>query len=64
MPLVIPREAYARWIDMGADVSDLLAPTSTTLVATPVSTFVNSPKNRQSRAARYQVRVNAQLWLE
>ena len=49
MPLVIPREAYARWIDMGADVSDLLAPTSTVLVATPVSTFVNSPKNDDPR---------------
>jgi putative SOS response-associated peptidase YedK len=45
MPLIIPRGAYRRWIDMGADVTDLLQPTSTTLVAIPVSTYVNSPKN-------------------
>jgi putative SOS response-associated peptidase YedK len=56
MPLVIPREHYARWIDPGADVSDLLQPTATTLVATPVSTFVNSPKNDdQRRLARWEV---------
>ena len=49
MPLVVPREHYARWIDPGADVSDLLEPTTTTLVATPVSPFVNSPKNDSAR---------------
>ena len=53
MPLVIPRDAYARWLQTGADVSDLLQPRSTTLVATPVSTFVNSPKNDDSRCLEY-----------
>jgi putative SOS response-associated peptidase YedK len=45
MPLIVPREAYARWLDRSADVSDLLKPATTPLVATPVSTLVNSPKN-------------------
>jgi putative SOS response-associated peptidase YedK len=45
MPLIIPPADYARWLDRNADVSDLLKPTSTTLVATAVSALVNSPKN-------------------
>jgi putative SOS response-associated peptidase YedK len=45
MPLVLPREGYARWLDASADVSDLLHVTTSQLVATPVSSFVNSPKN-------------------
>jgi len=45
MPLVIPRADYARWIDMAADVTDLLQPASTTLAMVPVSSYVNSPKN-------------------
>jgi putative SOS response-associated peptidase YedK len=45
MPLIIPAADYARWLDRSADVSDLLKPTSTTLVATAVSGLVNSPKN-------------------
>ncbi len=49
MPLIIPREAYARWIDPGADGRDLLQPTKTTLVTVPVSTLVNSPKNDDAR---------------
>lgn len=49
MPLVIPKEAYGRWIDRGADVSDLLRPQSTTLVAVEVSTLVNSPANDDAR---------------
>ena len=53
MPLVIPREHYARWIDPGADVSDLLQPTAMPLVATPVSPFVNSPKNGYARCLEH-----------
>jgi putative SOS response-associated peptidase YedK len=49
MPLVIPRAAYARWIDPRADVRDLLRPGATTLVAVPVSTLVNSPANDDVR---------------
>lgn len=45
MPLIIARAAYRRWIDIGADVTDLLQPATTMLVAIPVSTYVNSPKN-------------------
>ena len=61
MPLVIPRDAFARWIDPGADVSDLLHPTATTLVATPVSPFVNSPKNDDARCLeRWEVGPPAQ----
>jgi putative SOS response-associated peptidase YedK len=61
MPLVIPRDAFARWIDPGADVSDLLRPTATTLVATPVSPFVNSPRNDDPRCLeRWEVGPPAQ----
>jgi len=57
MPLVIPREHYARWIDPDADVSDLLQPLATTLAATPVSPYVNSPKNDDPRCLeRWEVR--------
>ena len=49
MPLVIPRDGFARWIDPDADVSDLLLPTTTSLVATVVSPYVNSPKNDDAR---------------
>jgi putative SOS response-associated peptidase YedK len=45
MPLIIPHNAYARWLNVSADVTDLLQPTKTTLVAVPVSSYVNSPKN-------------------
>jgi putative SOS response-associated peptidase YedK len=49
MPLIIPRSSYRRWIDMGADVTDLLQPTTTSLVAVPVSSYVNSPKNDDAK---------------
>jgi len=45
MPLVIPRVACTRWLDHGADVGDLLKPNASGLVATPVSMYVNSPRN-------------------
>ena len=45
MPLIIPRGAYGRWLDSGADVSDLLRPNETTLVGIPVSMHVNSAAN-------------------
>ena len=49
MPLVIPKEGYGRWLDRDADVADLLHPAEMRLVATPVSTYVNSPKNDDPR---------------
>jgi putative SOS response-associated peptidase YedK len=45
MPLIILKEGYARWLDHGADVGDLLKPNASGLVATPLSTYVNSPNN-------------------
>ena len=49
MPLIIPKESYARWLDHGVDVGDLLKPNASGLVATPVSTYVNSPNNDDPR---------------
>jgi putative SOS response-associated peptidase YedK len=49
MPLVIPREALERWLQADAEVTDLLKPKETHLVATMVSTLVNSPKNDDPR---------------
>ncbi|HEV7299270.1 MAG TPA: SOS response-associated peptidase [Tepidisphaeraceae bacterium] len=49
MPVILDRHDYARWLDRdapGTAVSDLLKPYSgNDLVATPVSTRVNSPRN-------------------
>lgn len=61
MPLVIARDAFTRWIDPDADVSDLLLPSATSLVATPVSPYVNSPKNDDARCLeRWEVGPPAQ----
>jgi putative SOS response-associated peptidase YedK len=49
MPLVIPKEHMARWLDFSADVSDLLSPTTSNLVAVPVSTWVNSAAHDDPR---------------
>jgi putative SOS response-associated peptidase YedK len=49
MPLVIPREACARWLGHDADVSDLLMPSESNFVATSVSSYVNSPSNDDAR---------------
>ncbi|MGD0679288.1 MAG: SOS response-associated peptidase [Polyangiaceae bacterium] len=43
MPLIIPRDACARWLKPDADVTDLLIPSERHLVAIPVSPYVNSP---------------------
>jgi putative SOS response-associated peptidase YedK len=48
MPLVIPRED-AHWLGHDADVSDLLTQSESNLVARPVSSYVNSPKNDDAR---------------
>jgi putative SOS response-associated peptidase YedK len=45
MPLILPPDGYARWLDHGADVTDLLRPNASALVATAVSTYVSSTKN-------------------
>ncbi len=49
MPLVLPRDAWDRWLDPELteldDVSQLLAPRSPELVAHPVSPYVNDPRH-------------------
>jgi putative SOS response-associated peptidase YedK len=47
MPVIIPPEAYARWLDVShADIDDLLAPApEAALRAHPVSTRVNAVRN-------------------
>src|SRR5690606_4104084 len=49
MPVVLDREAWVRWIDPDAapaDLTDLLAPyAGGDMVAVPVSTHVNDPRN-------------------
>jgi len=45
MPLIIPKAAYARWLDHGVDVVDSLRPNPSGLVAVPVSNYVNWPNN-------------------
>ena len=45
MPLIVPREAYARWLAHdahGTDLGPLLVTSAADLGSTPVSTFVNS----------------------
>ena len=50
MPVILPREAYARWLDPAADdaraLTALLEPfPDAAMTAYPVSTAVNSPAN-------------------
>ena len=49
MPVIIPKNDYARWLDRGkpaADVADLLKPfDAAPMEAQPVGRHVNSPKN-------------------
>ncbi len=54
MPVILPRAAYARWLDSGevssGDLDDLLKPyPSEEMTAYPVSRFVNSPMNDEPR---------------
>ena len=49
MPLVIPRDALDRWLRADADVTDLLSPKAANLIATPVSSYVNSPKHDDAK---------------
>jgi putative SOS response-associated peptidase YedK len=49
MPLIIPREGYPRWLQADADVSGLLEPSESTLVAVSVSSHVNSPNNDDAK---------------
>jgi putative SOS response-associated peptidase YedK len=50
MPVILDRGAHDRWLDPKsdpADLGELLKPFSADrMVATPISTFVNSPKNQ------------------
>jgi putative SOS response-associated peptidase YedK len=57
MPVILPRRAYAQWLDpepQGADtLQPLLAPFAAELmIAHPVSTLVNSPANDLPEAIR------------
>jgi putative SOS response-associated peptidase YedK len=46
MPLIVPTDGCARWLDpSGRDLADLLVPSTTGLVTYPVSTLVNLPAN-------------------
>ena len=50
MPLILPQEAYPRWLDPAerqpGELNDLLKPYPAELMtAYPVSRLVNSPKN-------------------
>lgn len=46
MPVIVPPEHYARWLDASADVSDLFEPNDeSALHAHPVSTRVNAVRN-------------------
>jgi putative SOS response-associated peptidase YedK len=45
MPVILPPESYAKWIDPAARYRDLLEPDADTLELVPVSTAVNSVKN-------------------
>ncbi len=53
MPVILPRDAYAQWIDPNprhpADLKDLLVPyPADEMESYPVSTLVNSPNNDQA----------------
>ena len=45
MPVILPTENYAKWLDPTARYRDLLEPDTTALELVPVSTLVNSVKN-------------------
>ena len=63
MPLIIPPAAYARWLDTGADVTDLLSPPEVSaLVAVGVSTYVNSPLNDDPRCVNPAAPAQASLF--
>ncbi len=52
MPLIVPHEAYARWLAPEvptAELMALLASDTSALVTYPVSTLVNSPDNDDAR---------------
>jgi putative SOS response-associated peptidase YedK len=50
MPVILPREAYSRWLDpaprQASDLQDLLVPyPAEEMKAYPISTAVNAPAN-------------------
>lgn len=49
MPIVIPPDAYDRWLDHAEKPIDLLQPNASGLVSHPVSLLVNSPSNDDPR---------------
>ncbi len=52
MPVILPPDAWNRWLDPTADPGELLAllrPFAGRLVATPVAPLVNSPRNQGPR---------------
>jgi len=49
MPVVLPPDAHARWLDPAARFKDLLEPDADSLELYPVSSLVNSVRNDDSR---------------
>jgi putative SOS response-associated peptidase YedK len=50
MPIVIPRAAYARWLDPNERKPlDLLEPDASELAAHPVNPLVSNPRNDDAR---------------
>ncbi|HEY5372359.1 MAG TPA: SOS response-associated peptidase family protein [Polyangiaceae bacterium] len=49
MPLILPVDAVAKWLDPNARYRDLFEPDWSTLELVPVSTLVNSVKNDDPR---------------
>lgn len=51
MPLILPRDAYEGWLGSQNDAAEAFIQPypSSRLVAWPVSTYVNSPKNDDPR---------------
>ena len=45
MPVILPRERYAQWIDPASRYRDLIEPEADTLELVRVSSVVNSVKN-------------------
>jgi putative SOS response-associated peptidase YedK len=53
MPLVLPREAWDRWLDRSdQDLAALLAPRDAELVAYSVSPYVNDPKHDDAECVK------------
>jgi putative SOS response-associated peptidase YedK len=52
MPVILPRDVWAKWIDPASRYRDLLEPDADTLELVPVSTLVNNVKNDSPECAK------------